>query len=93
MSYAATADLPCPVRSRLPTHAQEIYLAAFNNAWEEYARREDREAVAHQFAGSEFGRPQSRPRSGEPQGWGEHRVAWAAVKRQYRKAGKDWVKK
>ncbi|MEX2163452.1 MAG: ChaB family protein [Sulfuricaulis sp.] len=68
MPYAATADLPDPVRSHLPAHAQEIYLAAFNNAWEEYARREDREALAH-------------------------RVAWAAVKQQYRKAGKDWVKK
>jgi cation transport regulator len=56
------------VRNHLPQHAQEIYLAAFNNAWEEYARREDREIVAH-------------------------KVAWAAVKKQYVKAGKDWVRK
>lgn len=81
------------MRSHLPRHAREIYLAAFNNAWEEYAGREDREIVAHKFAGSEFGRPQGRPRSGEPQGWGGHKVAWAAVKKQYVKAGKDWIRK
>ena len=37
MPYADISDLPASVRSHLPTHAQEIYLAAFNNAWEEYA--------------------------------------------------------
>jgi cation transport regulator len=56
------------VRSHLPAHAQDIYLAAFNNAWEEYASREDREVVAH-------------------------KVAWAAVKKQYVKVGKEWVRK
>jgi cation transport regulator len=68
MPYADISDLPASVRSHLPVHAQEIYLAAFNNAWEEYAGRADREAVAH-------------------------RVAWAAVKKQYVKAGKDWIRK
>ena len=68
MPYADISDLPDSVRGHLPVHAQEIYLAAFNAAWEEYAERADREAVAH-------------------------RVAWAAVKKRYEKAGKEWVRK
>ncbi len=68
MPYREIADLPDSVRNHLPHHAQEIYLAAFNNAWEEYASREDREVVAH-------------------------KVAWAAVKKQYVKIGKEWVRK
>ena len=38
MPYSTIADLPPPVR-RLPPHAQEIFLAAFNNAWATYADR------------------------------------------------------
>jgi cation transport regulator len=52
MPYADISDLPASVRSRLPTHAQEIYRAAFNNAWEEYAIRADREVLAHKVAWS-----------------------------------------
>ncbi|MBI2907849.1 MAG: ChaB family protein [Chloroflexi bacterium] len=36
MPYESTADLPERVRAHLPEHAQEIFRAAFNNAWEEY---------------------------------------------------------
>lgn len=68
MPYADIADLPASVRSHLPQHAQEIYMKAFNNAWREYADREDHEIIAH-------------------------RVAWAAVKRVYRKVGDMWVRK
>lgn len=68
MPYREIADLPDSVKNHLPSHAQEIYLAAFNNAWKEYAARADRESVAH-------------------------RVAWAAVKKQYRKTEKEWVRK
>lgn len=50
MPYADIADLPASVRSHLPQHAQEIYMKAFNNAWREYAEREDREVVAHKVA-------------------------------------------
>lgn len=56
MPYPKLADLPESVRDNLPKHAQEIYRAAFNNAWEEYAdpeeRRDDasREEVAHRVA-------------------------------------------
>jgi cation transport regulator len=69
MPYMTTADLPPAVR-RLPPHAQEIFLAAFNNAWETYAERgpQAREEIAF-------------------------RVAWAAVKRQYRKRGDQWEPK
>lgn len=66
MPYARNEDLPETLRESMPAHAQDIYRAAFNNAWTEYAMRPDREAVAH-------------------------RVAWAAVKRRYRKAGERWV--
>ncbi len=68
MPYKTIDDLPPNVADHLPPHAQEIYLAAFNNAWDEYAHRADREIVAH-------------------------KVAWAAVKKQYEKIGKEWVRK
>jgi cation transport regulator len=66
MPYLSTFDLPPALQRRLPPHAQEIWLEAFNHAWDGYADRLDREAVAH-------------------------RVAWAAVKRLYRKEGDLWV--
>lgn len=67
MPYASVEELPPSVRAHLPPHAREIFRAAFNNAWEEYADRgEEREEIAH-------------------------RVAWAAVKRAYRKEGRRWV--
>jgi cation transport regulator len=64
MPYKDLNDLPSSVRDHLPKHAQEIYQAAFNNAWQEYERDEER----------------------------AHRVAWAAVKKKYRKdeAGGRW---
>jgi cation transport regulator len=67
MPYAAISDLPPAVR-RLPVHAQEIFRAAFNAAWDSYAERGEQaqEEIAH-------------------------RVAWAAVKRRYRKVGRRWI--
>jgi cation transport regulator len=56
MPYKELSDLPESVRVHLPAHAQEIYAAAFNNAWEEYREPEQRrdkasrEAVAHKVA-------------------------------------------
>jgi cation transport regulator len=56
MPYKRVNDLPEAVREHLPKHAQEIYLAAYNNAWEEYRdpqeRRADasREETAHRVA-------------------------------------------
>lgn len=56
MPYRTLDELPENVKSVLPEHAREIYLAAFNNAWEEYRKPEDRrgdssrEEVAHKVA-------------------------------------------
>lgn len=56
MPYKNLSALPDSVKEHLPKHAQEIYLAAFNNAWEEYRDPEDRrgktsrEEVAHKVA-------------------------------------------
>lgn len=69
MPYATLDDLP-PAIQRLPWHAQEIFRAAFNAAWESYADRgpQAQEEIAH-------------------------RVAWAAVKKRYRKIRDVWVAK
>lgn len=37
MPYKSLSDLPGGVQHVLPKHGEEIYLAAFNNAYEEYA--------------------------------------------------------
>ncbi|MBR1369471.1 hypothetical protein RJ53_08180 [Methanocalculus chunghsingensis] len=56
MPYKKTDDLPSAVKDNLPDHAQEIYMAAFNNAWEEYRNPEKRrddashEETAHRVA-------------------------------------------
>lgn len=56
MPYKTLSALPESVRSNLPRHAREIYLAAFNNAWEEYRDAVDRrgkasrEETAHKVA-------------------------------------------
>jgi cation transport regulator len=58
MPYKDVADLPPGMRRLLPKHAQEIFLAAYNNAWVEYQdpikRRGDIgiEAVARKVAWS-----------------------------------------
>lgn len=69
MPYRSTAELPPAVR-RLPSHAQEIFRAAFNSAWDSYADRgvEAPEEIAF-------------------------RIAWAAVKKRYRKQGDAWVER
>ncbi|WP_119343845.1 ChaB family protein [Facilibium subflavum] len=57
MPYNKLTELPESVRNVLPKHAQEIYQAAFNNAWKYYAdanKRDDkndtREEVSHKVA-------------------------------------------
>src|SRR5271157_2076311 len=49
MPYASTTDLPDSVKA-LPVHGQEIYRAAFNNAYEEYKDKPNQEALAHATA-------------------------------------------
>jgi cation transport regulator len=57
MPYKRLTDLPDNVKNHLPAYGQEIYLAAYNNAWDEYKDPEDRrygdddrETVAHKVA-------------------------------------------
>jgi len=58
MPYSSKNELPESVKNVLPSHAQDIYKEAFNNAYDEYKdpkdRRggEDREEVAHKVAWS-----------------------------------------
>jgi cation transport regulator len=47
MPYDRLTDLPDSVRDHLPKHAQEIYRAAYNSAWDEYDHDEER---AHRVA-------------------------------------------
>jgi cation transport regulator len=53
----------------VPPHAREIFLAAFNSAWQSYADRGPGRREEAAF-----------------------RIAWAAVKKPYRKSGGLWVK-
>jgi len=50
--YSTIDDLPASVRSHLPPHAQEIYVGAFNGAWDQYGQEgpEEREKSAHRVA-------------------------------------------
>ena len=56
MPYRRVSDLPDSVRDNLPEHAQEIYRAAFNSAWDQYDQPEERrggrsrEETAHAVA-------------------------------------------
>jgi cation transport regulator len=46
MPYENIGDLPESVKDNLPKHAQEIFKEAFNNAWDEYKKPEDRKGNA-----------------------------------------------
>ena len=58
MPYKNINALPDSIKDNLPEHAQEIYLAAFNSAWDQYQEAEyrysddDRETVSHKVAWS-----------------------------------------
>jgi cation transport regulator len=70
MPYKNLSDLPDSVRDNLPKHAQEIYRAAYNSAWDEYKdpseRRDDasREEVSHRVAWSVVGQKYEKDDSG-----------------------------
>lgn len=49
MPYKTTKDLPAGTKG-LPAHGLDIYLAAFNAAWDEYEGAEDREQRCHATA-------------------------------------------
>ncbi|MCE3027744.1 putative cation transport regulator ChaB [Salinicola sp. DM10] len=56
MPYDSRDDIPESARKVLPPHARTIYQEAFNSAWEQYKKPEDRrgdssrEEVAHAVA-------------------------------------------
>ncbi len=56
MPYDSLKDLPDSVKDNLPKHAQEIYRAAFNSAWDQYDEPDERrkgrsrEETAHAVA-------------------------------------------
>jgi cation transport regulator len=50
MPYDTNTDLPDSVRRHLPEHAQDIYRAAFNNAYADHAGEAGREERAHRIA-------------------------------------------
>jgi cation transport regulator len=58
MPYNKLSELPDSVRDNLPKHAQEIYMKAFNSAWDQYDKPEERrgdasrEETAHRVAWS-----------------------------------------
>lgn len=68
MPYKSLNELPPPVKDNLPTHAEEIYMATYNSAWEQHGKEKDAEITCNS-------------------------IAWAAVKRAYKKVEGKWVAK
>jgi cation transport regulator len=56
MPYKNISDLPESVKDNLPKHAQEIYMKAYNSAWDQYDQPDERrggaprEETAHKVA-------------------------------------------
>jgi cation transport regulator len=50
MPYRFNSDLPAPVRSHLPPHAQDIYREAFNHAFAAHQDDPRQEERAHRIA-------------------------------------------
>src|SRR5262245_1424340 len=50
MPYAINADLPSSVKRNLPEHAQDIYRAAFNHAFDAHAGDPRQEEAARRIA-------------------------------------------
>ncbi len=70
MPYKNKEDLPEQVKENLPEHAKEIYLKAFNNAWDKYSEpkerrgNESREQVSHKVAWSAVKQSYHKNKSG-----------------------------
>jgi cation transport regulator len=52
MPYPHNSDLPPPIRTHLPAHAQDIYREAFNHAYAAHKGDPRREEIAHRTAWS-----------------------------------------
>lgn len=66
MPYQQIDELPDSVKNHLPKHAQEIFLAAFNNGVEEYDEEETAfkvawSAVKHKYEKGEDGNWHKKP--------------------------------
>jgi cation transport regulator len=48
MPYKELSDLPKTVTEHLPKHGQEIYLKAFNSAFQEYKDPKKRQTSSHE---------------------------------------------
>jgi len=52
LPHAVNGDLPISVRLHLPEHAQDIFRAAFNHAFEQYNTDPRQEEIANRIAWS-----------------------------------------
>lgn len=74
MPYSRKSDLPASVKNVLPEHAQDIYKEAFNNAYDQYDKPEerrgnaDREETAHRVA---WGAVKQKYKKGDDDKWHE----------------------
>jgi cation transport regulator len=50
MPYRVNSDLPPSVRNHLPDHAQDIFRAAFNSAYQQYSDDPRQEEIANRIA-------------------------------------------
>ena len=50
MPYTSNDDLPSSVRDHLPPHAQDIFRAAFNSAYDDYRGDPRQEEIAFRIA-------------------------------------------
>lgn len=70
MPYKHNSELPKGVRNNLPSHAQDIYREAFNNAWEQYKSPDKRklggtrDEAAHRVAWSAVEKKYEKTRDG-----------------------------
>lgn len=79
MPYKNIQELSPKIRNSLPEHAQSIYMNAYNNAFEEYKDPKKRRGGD---------KTKDAPESVA------HKVAWAAVKKKYKKEDKGkWMEK
>ena len=71
MPYQSISEFPDTLRDHVPKQQQEIYMEAFNSAWDEYREEgerrgdESREEVAHKVAWSAVKKKYSRGEDGD----------------------------
>lgn len=52
VKYDQKSELPSGVANNLPDHAQDIYLSAYNSAFEDHEDEDDAKQIAHRIAWS-----------------------------------------